>query len=138
VTAAGDEPGNPYARCGDPETSKKAGRANPSWRRTQGNRLLVAHYGAAVGDVDTYLRTGMTAEEAWLAAGGEVPSVSCYWHRHGDLHREFDPPLLVPLVDADGHQAKRRGLSGEYQNAYGITEAGFDRAEALRGRWGDG
>jgi hypothetical protein len=119
----------------DPPTSKKAGLANVTYRKSQRNRLLVAHIEALLRNPESYFARGLTADEAWLLAGGEIPTVSNYWHRHGDLYKEFDPPLLVPLLNEHGGRLARTGVSGEDRGAYILTPGGMDHGLELRRRW---
>lgn len=113
-----------YARSTDPETSRAAASANPNFRKGQKWDLLKAHVLAFVDCPDVYVRQGMHADEAWLAAGGTVPSTSCYWHRHGDLDNHFG--LLERVRYPSGKVVKRRGESGQDREVFKLTIEGWD------------
>lgn len=112
-------------RTGDPGTSRRAAEANQPFRRSQTLRLLGAH-------VEAWLNNprygGMTADEAWLAAGGEVPSLSVYWHRHGDLYMKEGVFIgrLVPVLDSHGDEISRPGRAGKDQRVLQLVQPGYE------------
>jgi hypothetical protein len=111
------------ARHDDLETSQDAARSNPTFRRGQKWSLLKAHVDAFAANPDFY--DGLTADEAWVRAGGTVPSSSCYWHRHGDLDNVHG--LITKAINSrTGEVLKRRGVAGEDQVVRKLAQEGWD------------
>jgi hypothetical protein len=118
-----DDEENVPARHDDLDTSHQAARSNPVFRRGQKWLLLKAHVEAFAANPELY--DGMTADEAWIRAGGTVPSSSCYWHRHGDLDNIHG--LLSRAIDPrTGEVIKRRGVAGEAQVVRKLAQEGWD------------
>lgn len=118
-------------RRDDPETSREAANAHVMGRKTQKWRMLQAHVRAFRANPGY---TGMNADEAWIAAGGSVPSVSCYWKRHSELERLHG--FLVTVRDEFGQLLKRPGVSGDDQEVRRLTDEGleyYNKIVAARG-----
>lgn len=50
---------------------------------------------------------------------------SCWWKRCGELHTEYDDPLIVPARTIAGAIVKRPGPYGDSVGAWKITDAGI-------------
>lgn len=47
------------------------------------------------------------------------------WKRCGELHTEYDPVLIAPVLDSFGNELVRPGEFGDPVGAYRITDAGI-------------
>ena len=56
--------------------------------------MLKAHGDTMLATPDLYDLHGLICDEAWLAAGGELPTISCHHHRHSSLADDWDISYL--------------------------------------------
>lgn len=98
-----------HARSSDPDTSHKAARSVALRADGQKAKLL-----KAFGSVNN----PMNAEEAWMLT--DINSRACWWHRVSDLAKDG----FISVVKVNGVNYERKASSGEWCQAYVITENG--------------
>lgn len=106
------------ARGSDPGTSHAAiTNRRVQWGSFRGTALHV-HYEArnAVNGLTDYECEMLARQHGGLGA--------CSWKRVGELRTEYDPPLITPVLDQNGHVMTRPGEYGDQRIAYTITSAG--------------
>lgn len=110
------------ARTSDPETSHESAAhvSKSETNKSQCRALLNAHILNA---------NGLTDEEAAVAAGLDITSGICYWHRASDLRAMG---YIEWLYDGNGKLVKRTGSLRRPRGVSVITESGKIAADTFK------
>lgn len=111
------------ARRGDPATSHAVVHTRAlTWDKSGAARALAIYNDYQTPD-------GLTYWEAQLIAQTRHPDKhglgNNWWKRCGELHTEFNDPLIAPVCTPAGDIVTRAGRFGDQVGAYRITNAGI-------------